>query len=1226
MEIKIKKNLTNVNNGFKEESPKQIQKKKSFYISNTIKNFNKSKDFQKIIEDGNENENESELLNSIKHIYQMDNGKNQKKQMPIRYTINFKGLKSIYDNNIIQKNRFFSNLNRNNNSYINNYSIKNIKKTTKKFPISAIKKDSQKCLLKNFLSFPKNSYSNIKSSNNSSSHNLMNSLNNIVNENKKKIKQNQGKLNNLIKLIKNKETVMRNNEENENFDKAKENRTQQVFRYTKKFPMKSSEINHQNKFDKNEFVKNLKKAQMKKQNTSSSSSISTNNFIINGLNQIYKKSFTSHDEKYNNYILNKDDNKNYKDNENNNRYSNRIFSSTSNIKNSESVSNIRVKISLGEKKNNKDKKDSIYVNRIKQERDNKFNNIKISDINNINNINANYITENQNMNRENNLNMLNYDSLNSNKNTIENKNNILLNNKYIINSPKTIYIPKKATTYRGVSQESVNNIKRQNISPIYKKKPDNSNNNSNNIKNENECNYYFLNSEKRKNNYEENFFDNNGRATYSRKYSGKKQNYCWQNNNSFDDKMKNKDNNDKNDNKNFINKDKEKDELMKEIFENDMDDISSIKINSSYESYTMDYESNINRIKLPIFIDDYNNKTEKKKYSINNGGNIINRVNYVNPNIQNINKKNNDLENNIKIKKYPGVIAGNQNKITASFNNNNNKEKLHKIESKSNEKIELIKQGLKSKNSEKKFAVKLNDPNYEYINSKTNDPNVQNIFYATTSSFPKMQNNYIKDNNINQNELQSKTQRNFFINKKIQNINEQKNIKLNNNNTTKKILKEEILSFELDDLVVIEEKLKNISSSLDGKKPVYLNCFDFWNYFKNNCEILHNLKILIKNEEDLIVIKNGINYILISIIFIFDYSYKKSILNNISLFLKEIINFNYQNLILIYEYLLENTFLSEVKNIWELKLNQIISKVKSDIDNNTSYENLILNVKKNSINNGKDKDNNETNMQKIKNNINFVFQIIRIIIKNYKNKNNNILLSFFKEIQNKSTLKDFFYFFQDNILYSNGLFGYMSPQLVLKQNNNIFNTVNPPYIKSISKKKYSLILSLEETLINFKLGNSSNNGISGILRFRPGVNFFLSEMKKYYELIIFSLYPQKIGDYLIDTLEKKEKYFDYRFFIQHSVIVDNEFVKDLRRIGRSLDKMIIVDNLPQNYKLNKKNGINIISYWEENYNDIILGDLAQILINIAKDGGDVRDGIEKYRKEIIGKVSSRVGL
>ena len=53
---------------------------------------------------------------------------------------------------------------------------------------------------------------------------------------------------------------------------------------------------------------------MKKQNT-----IDSNNFIINGLNQIYKKSFNFNEEKYHNYLLNKDDNKNKNNKQNQNQ-------------------------------------------------------------------------------------------------------------------------------------------------------------------------------------------------------------------------------------------------------------------------------------------------------------------------------------------------------------------------------------------------------------------------------------------------------------------------------------------------------------------------------------------------------------------------------------------------------------------------------------------------------------------------------------------------------------------------------------------------------------------------------------------------------------------------------------------------------------------------------------------------------------------------------------------
>lgn len=1230
MEIKKIKSLTTYNTE-KEEFPIQIKEIKTLYQCNTLKNFNKSKNIPKILEDTNEYENENELQKSKKRRG-FNNDQDVKLPLSIRYTVNYKGIKPVYESTTPQKNTFYKNLNRSNNDLINNNKgLKNLKKSdNKKFPLSAVKKENEKNILKSFISqkISKTSLTNNNISNSASNkaerETFMSSLNNIVIENKKKIKHNQGKLNNIIKLIKTKETDKnkRNNEDNDNNEIVKENRTEHVFRYIKKIPPKNNEVSSQTLIDKNENITNLKKTQMKKQNT-----IDSNNFIINGLNQIYKKSFNVNEEKYHNYLLNKDDNKNKNNKQNQNVYPNKL---STNLKNSESVNNMKVKISINDIKNNKDRKDNIYVNKIKTNRDNILNNNK--------NIHSNKNTDNNSFkyNKKkyiNNINLLNYDSksIQKEENIIENKNNLLLQNQHKVNSPKSIYIPKKATSFRGVSQENDHNIKRKNMSPIYYKKIDNEKNTNkrckiNKTKNENEKDneqfFYYFNSEKRttnKNKYIDYYINNNGRATYSRKYSIKKQNYCWKSNSSFDDKIKKSNN--KEDNK-IINNNQENNFDKNEIFENEINDISSIKINSSYDSYTMDCENNTNRIKFPIFENEYN-KNEKKNnlvYFHNYNGGDLNNDNKIS--IKNNNKKNN-INNNIKTNKYSATSTKQNNNLNKKTPLLNNKDKYDIMES--HEKISSFKNNLRYNNSDKKFSEKysiLNNQNIKKMIKK--DPN---CYSSTTFSFPKKQINNTNEQSTFKGNNYNKSQQNYYLNKNQKNKKEEKNINQNNkknNNILNKILKTEKLSLGLDDLVVLEERFRDIISSLDGDKPVYNTCFDFWNYFKNNCEILSSLNLLIKNEDDFIVIKNGIYYILMSIIFTFDYSYKKNLLNQIILFLKEIINFNYQNLILIYDYLLNNTLLSKVKNIWEIKLLQIISNVKSDKDNNTTFDNLISNYDSNVINNNNN--DNLNNIGKIKNNITFIFQTIKIIIKNYKNKNSNILLYFFKEIHKKSSLKDFFYFFKNKILHSNGLFGYMSPQLVLKQNHNSFHTISHPYLKNYPKKKYCLIIGLEETLISFKFGHHNNNGISGVIRFRPGINYFLSEMKKYFEIIVFSLYPQKIADYLINTLEKKEKYFDCRLFIQHSIIIENEFVKDLRRIGRPMDKMIIVDNIPQNYKLSKKNGINIKSYWEEDYNDTALNELANILIKIVRDGGDVREGIEKYRKEIICKVTSRIDL
>ena len=43
----------------------------------------------------------------------------------------------------------------------------------------------------------------------------------------------------------------------------------------------------------------------------------------------------------------------------------------------------------------------------------------------------------------------------------------------------------------------------------------------------------------------------------------------------------------------------------------------------------------------------------------------------------------------------------------------------------------------------------------------------------------------------------------------------------------------------------------------------------------------------------------------------------------------------------------------------------------------------------------------------------------------------------------------------------------------------------------------------------------------------------------------------------------------------HTTIIDNDFVKDLSKLGRDLNRVIIVNNMKQNYKNQPNNGITI---------------------------------------------------
>ena len=183
------------------------------------------------------------------------------------------------------------------------------------------------------------------------------------------------------------------------------------------------------------------------------------------------------------------------------------------------------------------------------------------------------------------------------------------------------------------------------------------------------------------------------------------------------------------------------------------------------------------------------------------------------------------------------------------------------------------------------------------------------------------------------------------------------------------------------------------------------------------------------------------------------------------------------------------------------------------------------------------------------------------------------------------------------------------------------NKIEPPFIKTPCKKKYTIVLDLDETLINIQFKEIESNKC--ILRFRPGLFSFLSDIKPFCELITFTSASKEYAQPIINEIELKNKYFDYNFFREHSIICGNDFVKDISRIGRDMKKIIIVDNMRENFRLNLENGIKIAPFnGNENDNDNVLNELKKIIIMIYKQGyEDLTLALKDYSNEIKKKIS-----
>ena len=176
------------------------------------------------------------------------------------------------------------------------------------------------------------------------------------------------------------------------------------------------------------------------------------------------------------------------------------------------------------------------------------------------------------------------------------------------------------------------------------------------------------------------------------------------------------------------------------------------------------------------------------------------------------------------------------------------------------------------------------------------------------------------------------------------------------------------------------------------------------------------------------------------------------------------------------------------------------------------------------------------------------------------------------------------------------------------------------YLPPSSTKKKTLVLDLDETLVHSQFGpfNIPSDVVINIeiekelheihVLIRPGVKEFLEKMSKLFEIVIFTASISKYAGPLLDILDK-EKFCSFRLFREHCTLLNSSFVKDLKKLGRDLKDIIIVDNSPLAYLLNNDNGLPILT-WFDNKNDQELYKICPVL-EFLSEVPDVREYISK---------------
>lgn len=183
-------------------------------------------------------------------------------------------------------------------------------------------------------------------------------------------------------------------------------------------------------------------------------------------------------------------------------------------------------------------------------------------------------------------------------------------------------------------------------------------------------------------------------------------------------------------------------------------------------------------------------------------------------------------------------------------------------------------------------------------------------------------------------------------------------------------------------------------------------------------------------------------------------------------------------------------------------------------------------------------------------------------------------------------------------------------------------TLLPP--SSSSSKKKTLVLDLDETLIHseFKKPRQApdmtvkvniQGEIADIYVFiRPFVKEFLEKMSEIYEIIIFTASLPNYANAIIDKLPNS-RHILHRLYRHHCFKTEREvYVKEMKRLGRNIKDVIIIDNNPPSYSFDVYNGIPILTWHDDKRDNELLKMIPMLEFLSLSYVSDVRDYIQKF--------------
>ena len=560
----------------------------------------------------------------------------------------------------------------------------------------------------------------------------------------------------------------------------------------------------------------------------------------------------------------------------------------------------------------------------------------------------------------------------------------------------------------------------------------------------------------------------------------------------------------------------------------------------------------------------------------------------------------------------------------------------------------------------------LNKNKYHYSTSKKEQKNIENIERNNEKeNFDEIKEITLsKDsqNNINKGSSESINQKyNFYtINKSTLNssfvLNEEKNINLGVEQNTNNDINNILNNINLYMLYVLESKFKNLLTKINNYQICYNECQDWISYFFGNDLYEQELNIFEQNKKQIVYY---LKFEILCFFLCYDISFNRNY-SQTSILLKTIFNLLHKNYLSLISFIIRNldkNYISSnnyiekmiiikklqeiiknelkmnkfgIENLDEIAILEIFSDNFKQIRN--YYEMIIENIYQNK------------NEFKKKNCFTFPECLKLNILKINDKKKSYIISEFFKNSLKSIDL----YNIKEFKLFYNLFINKSTDNLFIQQyynNKRMYSLIPCPPSSPLNHEKivlpqidsekynYTIILDLDETLIylekEYYIFNNNHNTKNKKLTLRPGLFNFLDRMKKIYEIILFTFSSPEYANPIIELIEKDEKYFEHKLYIQHASYFNNEYVKNINDLGRNLKNTLIIDNNINNiHKSNRDNSICIKPFYGDIENEKntlqLLGNVLNKIRYDAEITGDIGNSLKKEKYYIVTEICSNL--